>query len=262
MVLRAMKRCGLWMIGLLLAFVNVGCGRDNVAGSDRLYLGPLSRDDLLGYWVATPESVVTLAKLGYTTHTNRTDNILVLAQDGGCIFRRVGTYRPMRIIGKYYPENEASLEGYENVPVHMRSWYIWEPGCIDPIRGPHQDTNLVTIGTGRVFYNQWSRWRLDDSSTSGGRFADAFGVGYRYKLSFGRAEYIPRDIFMLVGKDKELFVWKDVTENLDGVPLSSALMIKFKKLSQQDLAVLIKKETAMPEGIRVESRQATNAVMR
>lgn len=221
------------MIGVIC--LAMGCA-DNQPDA-RFYSGSLSADNLPGVWIIEPQSLPTLGALGFVQFTNQLDHVLLLNNDGTCVYRGFDDYA---IPALWFNRSEVDQhEGFlregsrmwpDGVP-DAKSWYTWAPSTSSMISGPYEKTNETGFTSSVLCKNRWTRWRLQDGRTKASAgFQDIFGAMYRYRICLSHPTF-NAETFFLIGKDEHgLFLWKPVVDRMDGTSLLEK-MIRFRKWS-------------------------------
>lgn len=189
-------------------------------------------EQLIGYWIITEDSVQNMIKVaGIVKYTNRTDNIILLKEDGICIYRAFSDYS-----GRHSVVDDYETYAFSGGKIYGDSWYEWDPQGENILRGPFSSNiSKDEVKSGRYILNKWPYWELIDYSKWPKPFT---GEGQRYQLGFGFSKKQGPSVFWDIGSIKdELVLWQPTWP-----PGSLINLVKFRKITADELREIIKKE--------------------
>jgi hypothetical protein len=213
------------MLPLLACLCFIAGCRDNVGGKAS------EPPNITGLWKIDSASLRLLTdKLGFDSHTNRYDHLLLLNEDGSCAYRGADSYywKPQRtsslsdIVDNYerniywydFSANGKQASLRSNVE---QSWYLLDRER-EVIDGPYGTNAFPRLEQGpSVCVNRWTQWRLvtrSEFSGNGSLSDENYNVRCRWHVKVFNNFH--RTDFFHVGFDEQgVYLWKPAIYHYD-----------------------------------------------
>jgi hypothetical protein len=188
------------------------------------YAGELDAHLLAGCWVISDTSLRKVVRLGYTQYTNKWDHVILLNEDGTCVFRTFEAFSrksnfeeegigqqqlyelfvgdEFKLLGPKLPHNELGA----------RSWCLSYSNRWPFVSGPYARTNAVVPKQEVWRANRWNQWKLMDHGPDGKGF-EGFGdcaPDHRYQIAFSNSNLLGC-AFGVGQTTNDFFLWSPVT---------------------------------------------------
>jgi hypothetical protein len=204
------------IIVVVIALVASGCSRQGILD----YAGELDARRFVGCWIMNKASLEELQRLGYTQYTNMSDHVVLLNEDGSCVYRTFESFINKSTFedtgrGEQQQYNEfaggKSPLWPDGLP-EARSWCLWYSNRWPFVSGPYSRTNGVGTQGGEWRPNRWPEWSLEDGDANGKWFKGMYRWerDFRYRIHFDNPHCRGGYYFHVGRSTNDFFLWQSV----------------------------------------------------
>jgi len=206
---------------MLLLIVSCSDRKERVPDG-RFYQGVLTKQDLIGTWIMTRDSLDRLSGYcGYQLYTNATDQMITLKDDGTCVFRGFDQFKTKPL--------------WLN-PEEKQFSYTWLDGWTNSTEEAF--LNIKEEELEWAHGDRWTEWELVDNGAAGAIGIFWNGRSHRYTIKFSHTNVIViGDMIRRVGKwDDEVMLWMDINDSFKIKNLVDYRIVRYKRAGSLNMA--------------------------